>query len=149
MSSTEATSERTDGTTGQTAQAAKPSARAQARPSREGRDIHLTEKAAAKIKEILAADNHPDTMYLYVGVKGGGCSGFNYVLDLRDETAAPLKESDEVFESQGITIVSDVRVIPYLDGTTIDYHEGLMGAGFTFGNPKARHTCGCGSSFSA
>ncbi len=122
-----------------------------AKTSREGKDIHLTEKAADKVREILKNDNHPDTMYLYVGVKGGGCSGLSYVLDLRDEASAAPKDTDEVFESNDIPIVSDLKsyVVGNMTGTTIDYQDGLTGAGFVFNNPNAKHSCGCGSSYSA
>lgn len=131
--------------------AAKPSVRQRARTPEEGKGVTLSDKAASQIKEILTKDNYPDTMYLYVGVKGGGCSGLQYVLDLRDEAHAPAADTDEVFLSHDIPIVCDLKsfVVGNLDGTTIDYHEGLMGAGFTFNNPNAKHTCGCGSSYSA
>ncbi len=137
--------------TAEQAEQPKPSARERAKAAREGQDIHLTETAAGKIKDIIEKDNHPDTMYLYVGVKGGGCSGLQYVLDLRDERAAPIADTDEVFESQGLAIVADLKssVVGNLTGTTIDYQESMMGAGFTFNNPNAKHSCGCGSSYSA
>ena len=136
------------------AEAAAPSklvARERAKPAREGKDIHLTEVAAAKVREYLAKDEHGETMYLFVGVKGGGCSGLQYILDLRDEGTSPVKDTDEVFESRGLLIVCDLKsyVVGNLSGTTIDYHEGMMGAGFVFNNPNAKHTCGCGSSYSA
>jgi len=113
--------------------------------------IHLTEKAAEQVRAILEKDSYPETMYLYVGVKGGGCSGLQYILDLRDETHAPIAETDESFESQGIRVVCDLKsyVVGNLTGTTIDYQDGLMGAGFTFNNPNAKHSCGCGASYSA
>lgn len=116
-----------------------------------GDGVQLTEAAASQIKQIIAKDNMPDSMYLFVGVKGGGCSGFQYVLDLRDEAHQPVGENDEIFESQGITVVCEFKsyVVGALAGTTIDYHESIMGAGFTFNNPNAKHTCGCGSSYSA
>jgi len=125
--------------------------RTRARVPEEGKGIVLTEKAAEQIKKILVEGNHPDTTYLFVGVKGGGCSGLQYVLDLRDEVHAPVNETDEVFLSHDIPIVVDLKsyVVGNLDGTTIDYKDGLMGAGFTFHNPNAKHTCGCGSSYSA
>ena len=93
----------------------------------------------------------PATTYLFFGVKGGGCSGLTYVLDLRDERSAPVAETDEVFESHGIVIVCDFKSyeVGNLSGTTIDFQEGLMGKGFTFQNPNAKHSCGCGSSYSA
>jgi iron-sulfur cluster assembly protein len=126
-------------------------AKQRAQPVREGQDIHLSDVAAEKVREYLAKDNHPDTMYLFVGVKGGGCSGLSYVLDLRDEANSPVKDSDEVFESKGILIVCDLKsyVVGNLTGTTIDYQEGMMGAGFVFNNPNAKSTCGCGSSYTA
>jgi iron-sulfur cluster assembly protein len=127
-----------------------PTLRQRGREAPEGDGIRLSEKAAAQIKEIMTKDNYPETMYLYVAVKGGGCSGFQYVLDLRDEVQAPVDENDEVFVSHGIPIVCNF--VSYeagrMAGTLIDYHDGLMGAGFTFNNPNAKHTCGCGSSYS-
>jgi iron-sulfur cluster assembly protein len=113
--------------------------------------IRLSEKAAEKVREHLEKENLADTTYLYVGVKGGGCSGLQYVLDLRDEAHAPVADTDEVFSSQGFSIVCDLKsfVVGNLDGTLIDWQETMMGAGFTFNNPNARHTCGCGSSYSA
>lgn len=125
--------------------------RERARPSKEGEGIVLTEVAAEKVREYLRKDDMPDTMYLFVGVKGGGCSGLQYILDLRDEAHAPVKDTDEVFDSHGIPIVCDLKsyVVGNLSGTQIDYQEGLMGAGFVFNNPNAKHTCGCGSSYSA
>ena len=113
--------------------------------------IRLTPKAGEQIKGILQKENYPDTMYLYVGVKGGGCSGLQYVLDLRDEASVPASDTDEAFVSEGLVIVCDLKsyIVGNLTGTEIDYRDGLMGAGFTFNNPNAKHTCGCGSSYSA
>ena len=127
------------------------SARQRARASSPGDGILLTEKAAGQIKTVVEKENYPDTMYLYVGVKGGGCSGLQYVLDLRDEQLAPVNDSDEVFESQGIVIVCDVKsyIVGNLTGTTIDYEDGLQSAGFKFNNPNAKRGCGCGASYSA
>ncbi len=125
--------------------------RRRAKVPEENQGVVLTEKAADQIKAILKKDNHPDTTYLFVGVKGGGCSGLQYVLDLRDEAHAPVNETDEVFLSHDIPIVCDLKsfIVGNLAGTTIDYQESLMGAGFTFHNPNAKHTCGCGASYSA
>jgi iron-sulfur cluster assembly protein len=133
------------------AAAAQSALRARAAAAEAGKGIVLTEKAATQIKAIMAKENYPDTMYLFVGVKGGGCSGLQYVLDLRDEAHAPANETDEVFLSHDIPIVCDLKsfLVGNLGGTTIDYQDGLMGAGFTFHNPNARHTCGCGASYSA
>ena len=132
--------------------AVTPNARQRAKPAPEGQGIRLSEKAAEQIKAILKKDNQPDTMYLYVGVKGGGCSGLQYVLDLRDEAHAPVGDTDEVFESHGIVIACDLKsyVVGNMSGTTIDYQDNsLMGTGFTFNNPNAKNTCGCGASYSA
>lgn len=122
-----------------------------ATPVTEGEGIALTEKAAEKVREHIAGQNLPETTYLYVGVKGGGCSGLQYVLDLRDEAHAPAGEYDEVFRSHDINVVCDFKsfVAGNLSGTIVDYQETMMGAGFTFNNPNARHSCGCGSSYSA
>ncbi len=126
-------------------------ARARAKPGESSEGVRLSGKAASQIKEIAAKQPDPNAMYLYVGVKGGGCSGLQYILDLRDETRVPINDTDEVFESEGITIVCDLKsfIVGNLGGTTIDFKDGLIGAGFTFNNPNARHTCGCGSSYSA
>lgn len=129
----------------------KLTGRQRAKPAPEGQGIHLTEKAASQVKEILRKDNYPESMYLFVGVKGGGCSGLQYVLDLRDEQHAPIAETDEVFLSNDLVVVCDLKsyVVGNLSGTVIDYQETLMGAGFAFHNPNAKHSCGCGSSYSA
>lgn len=112
--------------------------------------IKLTPAAANHIKAILHDQNITNS-YLYVGCKGGGCSGLTWVLDIRDAEAAPPKETDETFDSEGIKIVCDVTsyVVANLDGTVIDYQESLMGSGFVFDNPSIKHRCGCGSSFSS
>jgi len=122
-----------------------------AKPADEKNGIRLSEPAAEKVREHIANSNLSDTTYLYVGVKGGGCSGLSYVLDLRDEAHAPISDADEVFSSNGINIVCDLKsyVVGNLTGTLIDWQETMMGAGFTFNNPNAKSTCGCGSSYSA
>jgi len=106
--------------------------------------ISLTEKAAEKVREILNKDNKDDHA-LRLGVKGGGCSGFSYTLDI-DKS---FIESDQVFEEKGIKIVIDAKSFIYLSGTQVDYVENLSGSGFEFSNPNASRTCGCGSSFQA
>jgi iron-sulfur cluster assembly protein len=110
--------------------------------------ITLTESAAKRVQEYIKAENLPETdTRLRVGVKGGGCSGFSYLLDL---TADPLGEFDEEVESSGVKVVIDQKSALYLEGTVIDYvSEGPLREGFVFKNPNASHTCGCGSSFSA
>jgi iron-sulfur cluster insertion protein len=104
-------------------------------------DITVTERAARRIGEILRAE--PSGAMLRLSVMGGGCSGFQYDLYF-DEHA----EGDYVFESHGVKLVSDQMSFMYLMGTSIDYVEGLQGAGFKFNNPNTTGSCGCGSSFS-
>ena len=109
--------------------------------------IMLTEKAAAEVKEIIKSQNLPEGQTrLRVGVKGGGCSGFSYMLDLVEEAPG---EQDEEFDSHGIKIVIDMKSHLYLNGTEIDFRDEVMGRGFVFKNPNATSTCGCGSSFQA
>jgi iron-sulfur cluster insertion protein len=104
--------------------------------------ITLTAKAAEKVKEIRESEGLGD-QGLRVRVIGGGCSGFTYDLFFENETT----ELDHTFESEGIRLYVDMMSYQYLEGTEIDYVEGLHGAGFKFVNPNAKSTCGCGSSF--
>lgn len=106
--------------------------------------ITLSDKAAVKVREIREAEGLGE-QGLRVRVIGGGCSGFTYDLFFEDE----ITDLDQTFESSGIKIFIDMMSYQYLDGTEIDYVEGLHGAGFKFVNPNAKSTCGCGSSFSA
>ena len=131
--------------------AATSVARQRARVPEQGKGIGLTQKAANRLREILEKDKRPAGVYLYVGVKGGGCSGLQYLLDLRDEAHAPIADTDEVFLSHDILMVCDLKsfVVGNLSGTTIDFQEGLLGPGFTFNNPNAKGTCGCGASYRA
>ena len=107
--------------------------------------IALTETAAKEIKNIIKDQGLSEQAALRVGVKGGGCSGFIYVLDLTEDAG----ETDEVMESHGIKVLADRKSYLYLNGTEIDFKDEVMGRGFVFKNPNATHTCGCGSSFSA
>jgi iron-sulfur cluster assembly protein len=107
--------------------------------------IALTETAAKEIKNIIKDQGLSEQAALRVGVKGGGCSGFSYVLDLTEDAV----ETDEIMESHGIKVLADRKSYLYLNGTEIDFKEEVMGRGFVFKNPNATHTCGCGSSFSA
>jgi iron-sulfur cluster assembly protein len=103
--------------------------------------VTLTEIAARKVGEFLAAQEQPEAG-LRVAVKGGGCSGFQYQLAL-DEA----REGDRVFEYDGIRIMVDEQSLRYVDGSVVDYTESLMGAGFQVNNPNVVAACGCGSSF--
>lgn len=108
--------------------------------------IHLTEKAAVKIRQLLAKDGvPPETGGLRVGVQGGGCSGLSYAMRL--ETQA--RDRDKVFEEHGSRIFVDPKSYLYLSNTTLDYTEELIRQGFVFINPQATRSCGCGSSFTA
>jgi iron-sulfur cluster assembly accessory protein len=121
------------------AEAPKPAApRAPRKPP-----ITLTAKAVEMVKSAMEQQKL-DGFTLRVGVVGGGCSGFNYDLDLVKET----RPTDFLFEVNGLRVAVDPMSAQYLKGTDIDYVEGLQGAGFKFVNPQAKHTCGCGSSFS-
>ena len=103
--------------------------------------VTLTEIATQKVSEFLAGQDQPDAG-LRVAVKGGGCSGFQYQLAL-DEA----RDGDQVFEHEGIRIIVDELSLRYVDGSTVDYTESLMGAGFQVNNPNVVAACGCGSSF--
>jgi iron-sulfur cluster assembly protein len=106
--------------------------------------ITVTEKASQQIRKLLA-QQHPDASGLRVGVKAGGCSGFEYVFAWEP---AP-KETDLIFEgAEGARVWTDPRSHRMLDGTTLDYDTSLLSRGFVFQNPQAKSTCGCGTSFS-
>ena len=108
--------------------------------------IQLTETAAREVKAIIDQQGlDASKTRLRLGVKGGGCSGFSYMLDLTENH----NDSDETFDKHGITVVCDPKSLLYLNGTTIDFKDEVMGRGFVFDNPNATSSCGCGSSFSA
>ena len=107
--------------------------------------VIVTEKAAAEIKRTIASANKPDSTALRVVLAGGGCSGFQYRLAL-DEAYDAAK--DHVSDQHGLKVAVDKKSDLYLDGTKIDYYEGIDRRGFTFDNPNATKSCGCGSSFS-
>ncbi len=108
-------------------------------------EITISDRAALEIKRVMEENTVPETAGLRVGVKGGGCSGFSYMLGF-DEMS---RDSDKIIESNGVRVFVDERSLPYLTGVTLDYQDGLSGKGFTFDNPNATRTCGCGHSFSA
>jgi iron-sulfur cluster assembly protein len=109
--------------------------------------ISLTQTAASEIKSIIKDQGLSEAeTRLRVVVKGGGCSGFSYMLDLTEE---PRGEADEEMESQGVKILCDMKSFLYLSGAEIDFRDEVMGRGFVFKNPNATSSCGCGSSFTA
>src|ERR1700679_1825111 len=101
--------------------------------------VTLTERAALRVKEIMARGDKP---FLRVGVKNGGCAGQEYVLDYA-EAAAPL---DEVVEDKGVTILVDSKAVLFLIGTEVDYEVTRLAAKFVFRNPNQTDACGCGES---
>ncbi len=106
--------------------------------------LALTETAAKQVKQLMATQNL-ENVYLRVGVKGGGCSGLSYQLEFDNE----IGPHDKKFDIDGVQVVCDKKSYLYLNGTTLDYvRQGLTG-GFTFINPQAKSSCGCGTSFSA
>ena len=108
--------------------------------------ICLTEKAAKEVKRIMEDQKLDDGTVLRVGVTGGGCSGFSYSLGF-DKNVDEAKDSR--YDQHGVPIAIDKKSALYLDGTTVDWFESLEKQGFTFENPNAVKTCGCGSSFQA
>ena len=105
--------------------------------------INLTQNAVKKIKSIYEEENKKD-VELRLGIKGGGCSGFTYIMDFDNQ----YSDTDRHFEIDDLKIVIDSKSLVYLAGTELDYTDGLNGSGFVFSNPNATRSCGCGSSFS-
>jgi iron-sulfur cluster assembly protein/iron-sulfur cluster insertion protein len=105
--------------------------------------LNLSDTASAKVKELIAAEGNPE-LALRVAVRPGGCSGFSYEMFFDTEFA----QDDQLTESGGVRVVVDAASAPYLRGASLDYKDGLQGAGFAINNPNATRTCGCGSSFS-
>ncbi len=105
--------------------------------------IEITDKGAEKVHEFLAAQQADVSLAgLRVGVRGGGCSGFQYQLAFDEQ-----RDSDVVFESHGLKLLVDRESLQFVSGSTIDYEESLQGAGFKVNNPNVVAACGCGSSF--
>lgn len=106
--------------------------------------IHVTDKSAAKVRQLKEQAGLGDDYFLRVGVVGGGCSGLSYKLDFDNES----QPADQVFEDKGVRLVTDLKSFLYLCDTELDFSDGLNGKGFHFVNPNASRTCGCGESFS-
>ena len=107
--------------------------------------IILTEKAVGEMNRVLSEKKLPDSTVLRIGVAGGGCSGFSYSLGFDDKCD---EMNDVVSEQHGLKVAVDRKSAMFLEGTTIDFYDGIERRGFTFENPNAKKSCGCGSSFS-
>jgi iron-sulfur cluster assembly accessory protein len=104
--------------------------------------VSITDNAANKVKALIAQEGEED-LALRVGVRPGGCSGFQYSIYFDDE----INDDDEVIETKGLKILIDAMSVPYIMGSEFDWKEDLMGAGFAVNNPNVSGGCGCGSSF--
>ncbi len=104
--------------------------------------VTMTEIAADKVRGFLSSQESEGDVGLRVGVRGGGCSGFQYALALDEK-----RDEDVIFEHEGIPLIVDPASLRYVDGSQVDYTESLMGAGFEVKNPNVVASCGCGSSF--
>jgi len=106
--------------------------------------IKVSDSARKKLEALMSEGGQAlENTYVRVGVSSGGCSGLSYEMDFDSE----LKDSDKLFEDQGVKILVDKKSFLYLVGTTLEYSGGLNGKGFSFNNPNASRTCGCGESF--
>lgn len=107
-----------------------------------GEPVRLTERAARQVQKIMKEEGLENDLYLRVAVDGGGCSGLSYKLGLDHRT-----DEDKIFESFGVEVIVAPKHLMYLEGIEIDYPDGLDARGFTFDNPNAIESCGCGTSF--
>ena len=115
-------------------------------PAAPGMTLNVTEPAAIEIKKFMAGEEGlPETAGLRVRVVPGGCSGFQYSLNIDEES----RQGDFVLDEKGVRLFVDMFSAQYLNGVQIDYVTGVMGSGFTFTNPNATGSCGCGTSFTA
>jgi iron-sulfur cluster assembly protein len=121
-----------------------PEAPADKKPQR---GVVLTERAAKEILRVIAEQGFPaDSTWVRIGAKGGGCSGFTYVLDF-DRTGPT--EFDLTYPQHGVNVIVDKKSEFFMGGTMLDFNDGLLDRGFVFKNPQATGSCGCGTSFSA
>ena len=119
---------------------------APAAPAAPGVSLSVTEPAASEIRKFMTSeDGLPETAGLRVRVVPGGCSGFQYSLNIEEES----RQGDFVLDDKGVRLFVDMFSAQYLNGVEIDYVTNVMGSGFTFTNPNATGSCGCGSSFTA
>lgn len=106
--------------------------------------IKVSQRAKDQVAKLMGDQDASEESFIRVGVKGGGCSGLSYLMDFDSK----LNDDDKVFEDNGVKIVVDKKSFLYLVGTELDFTGGLNGKGFSFINPNASRTCGCGESFS-
>lgn len=104
--------------------------------------ITLTDKAAEKVRELMDGQEEGSKAGLRVAIRGGGCSGFQYALSFDEQ-----REGDQVFQSNEVNLLVDSQSVEFVDGSEVDYVEGLQGAGFAVNNPNVVAACGCGQSF--
>lgn len=104
--------------------------------------IVMTPTAISEVKRLLAEENEP-SLFLRLGIASGGCSGMSYTMAFDNEPG----QFDREFDFEGVKVRVDLKALVYLAGTTVDYKKEMMGGGFSFHNPNAKRSCGCGSSF--
>jgi iron-sulfur cluster assembly protein len=105
--------------------------------------ITITDKAKAKIDEVMKAEDYDPSYFVRVSVESGGCSGLSYHLNFDNEN----QKDDQEFEDKGVKLVLNIKSFLYLAGTELDFSDGLTGKGFVFNNPNASRSCACGESF--
>ncbi len=115
----------------------------QAQNTQDQQLITITEAAVAEIKRLLAQEKDTN-LFLRLGVSSGGCSGMSYTMAFDNQPGT----FDREFDFDGVPVRVDLKALKYLAGTVVDYKSGLLGGGFSFTNPNAKRSCGCGSSFS-
>ena len=106
--------------------------------------IYISDKAKSRVEELLLEEGRGSDHFVRVSVVSGGCSGLTYKMDFDNEQ----KPMDQVFEDNGVKVVTDLKSFLYLVNTELDFSDGLNGKGFYFNNPNASRSCGCGESFS-
>ena len=105
--------------------------------------LFVADSAKERVQEILSAKKLSEDYFIRVSVTSGGCSGLSYVLDFDNES----QPNDQIFEDNGLKVVTDLKSFLYLCNTTLEFSGGLEGKGFYFNNPNASRECGCGESF--
>jgi iron-sulfur cluster assembly protein len=105
--------------------------------------LFVADSAKERIAEIIKTKNLEDSYFIRVSVTSGGCSGLSYQMDFDNEN----KPNDQIFDDNGVKVVTDLKSFLYLCNTTLEFSGGLNGKGFYFNNPNAARTCGCGESF--